>query len=387
MKFPYGQLAYCTNIHPAETWSETREVLRGHVTAVRRRLRDTLAPSWDGGAFAVGLRLSARAAAELETEPGAISWLRDWLAEESCYLCSINGFPYGDFHGRRVKEAVFAPDWTDPARTDYTQRLFRILAALGEQRGQLSVSTVPGSHKSFRADEVAMIKQLAAMADWLDALAEQTGVDMHLGLEPEPLGHIENTAETLKFFERLHDAGDFERIRRRIGVNYDTCHFAIEFDDAAASLEALHAAGIRISKIHLSNAMELDPHDPRALAVLRRFDEPRYFHQVVVRSHEIGLQRYADLPDFFAAQAVGRVPMDSLARVHFHIPLDGAAIAPLEDTRRQVIDTLDWCRAHPGCCDHYEIETYTWDVLPEPLAGRSVVDQIVAEYLWVLGCG
>ncbi len=385
MRFDLGELAYCTNIHPAETWQETRHVLENEVLAVRRGLLGgTTAPA--DGRFAIGLRLSARAAAELEAAPARLDWLRGWLVQEGCHIGSINGFPYGNFHGTRVKEQVFLPDWTSTERDDYTRCLFRILCSLAEPGAELSVSTLPGSHKFFRADESKIRLRLIALADWLEEMSLATGHDLHLGLEPEPLGHFENASETLAFFERLrNDAPNPEKLSRRIGINYDTCHFAIEFDSATASLDAIRAAGIRISKIHLSSALELDPHDPVALDALKTFDEPTYFHQVVLEEPAGNLTRFPDLPEFFAAQASGRLPRTARARVHFHIPLDADAVSPLGDTRSQVVETLAWCSRHPGACGQFEIETYTWGVLPGSLANRCVTDQIIAEYRWVLG--
>ena len=143
----------------------------------------------------------------------------DWLEETNTYVFTINGFPYGSFHGTRVKERVFQPDWTERARLDYTKDLFRILAAIARPGTGASVSTLPGSHKTFHADEALIRRNLIELADWLDDLSEETGHDFHLGLEPEPLGHFENTAETLAFFERLHaeaaDAGRHPPPHRR----------------------------------------------------------------------------------------------------------------------------------------------------------------------------
>ncbi len=298
MKFHQSHLSYCTNIHPAETWAETFVVLRTHVLTVRDRLRTTGSLGADEE-FAIGLRLSAVAAREL-LEGDHLAKFKEWLAETNTYVFTINGFPYGSFHGTRVKEQVFKPDWTERARVDYTKDLFRILAAVAKPGTGASVSTLPGSHKTFAADEAPILRHLIGLAIWLDALAAETGLDFHLGLEPEPLGHFENTVETLAFFERLHAAANNpEVIRRRIGVNYDACHFALEYDAARASLDALTLAGIRISKIHLSSALALDPRDPAALAASRSFDEPVYFHQVLLRRVDGRICRFIDLPDFF----------------------------------------------------------------------------------------
>lgn len=378
MRFHSSHLAYCTNIHPAETWEETRRALETHVLRVRDLVRsDGLLES--SASFAIGLRLSAVAAREL-LECDRLARFRDWLDETGTYVFTINGFPYGSFHGTRVKEKVFQPDWTTQARMDYTRDLFRILAGIARPGTGASVSTLPGSHKTFHAAEAEIRRNLTDMAAWLDGLAGETGHDFHLGLEPEPLGHFENTAETLAFFERLHaDAADSGAIRRRIGVNYDTCHFALEYDGARASLNALADAGIRLSKIHLSSALALDPRDGTAVDAIRAFDEPVYFHQVLARDEPGAIHRFLDLPDFLAADRAGLRE----ARVHFHIPLDAEPAAPLRSTRDHVVETLAWKRDHPDACAHYEIETYTWGVLPAGLR-RPVEEQIAGEYRWVL---
>jgi len=378
LKFDHSQLAYCTNIHPAESWEQTRTMLDRHVLRVRDLLRER-GKLGHGDPFAIGLRLSAVAAHEL-LQGGQIEAFRDWLAQTNTYVFTINGFPYGSFHGTRVKEKVFQPDWTSQDRVDYTKNLFRILARIASPETGASVSTLPGSHKTFSADEAVIRSNLREFADWLDELADTSGIDLHLGLEPEPIGHIENTAETLAFFARLHDhAANQGALQRRIGLNYDTCHFAIEFDDARSSLNAIHEAGIRLSKIHLSSAPTLDPRDPAAVQAIQPFDEPTYFHQVIARGTDGSTTRFIDLPYFLDADK----EEFEQARVHFHIPLDAQPAPPLGSTLAHVVDTLAWCREHPGACSHFEIETYTWGVLPGQLQ-RPVEDQIAGEYGWVL---
>jgi sugar phosphate isomerase/epimerase len=384
MKFHRSHLSYCTNIHPAETWAETSLMLKTHVLGVRNRLRSEGMLGLEE-AFAIGLRLSAVAAREL-LQGDHLAEFKDWLEETNTYVFTINGFPYGSFHGTRVKEQVFKPDWTEQARVDYTKDLFRILAAIARPGTGASVSTLPGSHKTFHADEAPIRGNLIELATWLENLASETGHDFHLGLEPEPLGHFENTGETLAFFERLHaTAPDSEVLRRRIGVNYDACHFALEYDPARTSLDALAAAGIRISKIHLSSALALDPRDPSALAGIRAFDEPVYFHQVLLRDGSGAVTRFPDLALFF--DAVERNAIDPAGfvemRVHFHIPLDAEPAEPLRSTRGQTREVLAWRNDHPEACQHYEIETYTWSVLPGNLQ-RPVEAQIAGEYEWVL---
>jgi hypothetical protein len=366
-------LAYCTNIHPAETWAETWTALRDHTM----RVRDLVSPDHP---YAIGLRLSAQAATEL-LQGDQLSAFRNWLAEEHCYVFTINGFPYGAFHGTRVKENVYRPDWTTADRLSYTKDLFSIISALCPADSGGSVSSLPGSFKEFDANEDALFVNLEACAQHIESLANSTGKDLHLGLEPEPLGHFENTTETLAFFDRfLAKANDPELIKRRIGINYDTCHFALEFDECRRSLDALRQAGLRISKVHLSSALEFSPHDPAAHTAIRAFDEPTYLHQVIVED-EGRLTRYKDLPLFLTAGE----PCSSTARarVHFHIPLYAEPATPLRSTQSHVTDLLAYRADHPDFCNHYEIETYTWGVLPGDLQ-TPIVEQIANEYRWLL---
>ena len=379
MKFRRTHLAYCTNIHPARNWEETRHSLRTHTLGVR----DLLIKNGQlhaNEAYAIGLRLSAQATSEL-LQGDQLVRFRDWLAETNTYVFTINGFPYGDFHGTRVKEQVFAPDWTHDDRVEYTKNLFKILAAIAPANSGGSVSTLPGSHKTFEADESIIRKNLISLADWLDDLSARSGKDLHLGLEPEPLGHIENTEESLAFFDRLtNEADNPALLLKRIGINYDCCHFALQFEDAKHSLDALTRAGIRISKIHLSNALSLDMNRKEALTAIAGFDEPVYSHQVVHQHASGAISRFMDLPDFLRAAPSG---LTGEARVHFHIPLDAKPSTPLGSTSEHVTDTLSWLSSHPDACTHLEIETYTWGVLPTELR-RPVEEQIAAEYRWVL---
>ncbi len=377
MRFPHGHLAYCTNIHPAEDWQSTFRAISTHTMRVRDLVAAHTGTGGDG--FAVGLRLSAKAATELLSGDN-LARFKDWLARESAYVFTINGFPYGDFHGTRVKQNVFRPDWTDPARLEYTKELFTIVSELVPAGIEGSVSTLPGSFKEFGADEELIRDHLIDLAVFLDALGEVSGRDLHLGMEPEPRGHFENTEETLRFFDRLLDAApDHERIKRRIGINYDCCHFALQYEDARTSLLALHGEGLRISKVHLSAALALDPREPGAVEAAAAFDEPTYLHQVLARYPDGSIRRHTDLPDGLASQGDGAEQW----RVHFHIPLDALPAEPLKSTRGHAEDALALAKEMPDLCSHWEIETYTWGVLPAAMQ-RPVEEQIAAEYAWVL---
>lgn len=373
-------LGYCTNIHRGESWEETWRGLRESTLRVKDRVAG-------GKPYGIGLRLSEQAARELGA-PGRLAEFKDWLAANGCYVFTINGFPYGAFHGTRVKEQVFKPDWTSPARLEYTNLLFDLLAGLLPPGVSGSVSTLPGSHKTFGigADELqAIFTNLRLCREHIERLVERTGHDLHLGLEPEPLGLFETSGETLKFFGLYYDRHPQDKdFFKFIGLNYDTCHLAIEYETPKRALARLTGAGIRLSKLHFSSALKLKP-TAEMIGRLEAFDEPVYFHQVVA-SHgpTLPLRRFPDLPE--ALQFARAHPQDlgEEWRVHFHIPLHARPGDGFDSTVDHLLGAMDWLALDPGKCQHLEMETYTWEVLPAELRSGDVVDQLVREYDWTL---
>jgi sugar phosphate isomerase/epimerase len=386
MRLKHGiDLGYCTNIHRGETWSETFAGLRTYTDAVRRRVASD-------ERYGIGLRLSAVAAEELSADASLRDAFRRWLEETNSYVFTINGFPYGTFHGSRVKEQVYAPDWTTPERLAYTNRLFDLVDQFAPEGESVSVSTLPGSFKEFirpgtaTAQRGAICRHLRLCSDHLERLRDRTGRDLHLGLEPEPLGLFETSGETVAFFEELVDGLGAEargRLLQNVGVNYDTCHLAVEFEEPSAAIGALLSAGIRISKIHLSSALRLQP-TKEAVGRLAAFEDGVYLHQVVVSDGERVIRRFKDLPEAFAWHETTLDPGKEW-RVHFHVPIHSHPEALFADTREHISGLLSLMGQSPGWCRHFEMETYTWEVMPAAMRSGDVVDQLVAEYDWCLG--
>jgi sugar phosphate isomerase/epimerase len=399
MKTPRGaHLTYCTNIHPAESWDEVRRNVETHVVAVKSKVSPS-AP------FGVGLRLSGRAAVELSL-PGEIERFRALLRERGLYVFTLNGFPHGVFHGAAVKEAVYLPDWLDPARLAYSDRLAEILAALLPDEDGLegTVSTVPGAFKprvGTAGDVATMAEHLIRHAASLHRIRERTGKTISLALEPEPFCYLETVAETVAFFEdalfcraaatRFAEltgaapAAAEAALRRHLGVCFDACHAAVEFEGVRPALDALRAAGIRIGKIQLSAGLEVDLREPaRAPALLdalRPFAEGVYLHQVVCRRGE-ALRRTLDLPEAIAAAERDPSALGTW-RIHFHVPIFREALGPFLNTQRYLGELLAALgEAEAGA--HLEVETYTWDVLPEEHRREDVDDAVARELAWVL---
>lgn len=380
MQLSHGiHLAYCTNIHRGENWRLTFDSLNEYTLAVRQRV-------CPDKPYAIGLRLSDQASREL-SEPAALLTFQRWLEQHHCYIFTINGFPYGRFHGARVKEQVYTPDWTTNERVEYTNRLFDLLDCLLPEGIEGSVSTVPCSFKPFiktPGQVRAMRDNLWRCVEHIARLSERSGRTLHLGLEPEPLCFLETSEETANFYDALRaDRPNDSRLDAHLGLNYDTCHLAVEFEEPRDVVGRLRKHGIKISKLHFSSALKVRP-TPEVRAALNAFADDIYFHQVVARSEDGAVVRHQDL-DVALAQYVpnnGQRPEEW--RIHFHVPLHSKPTALFDTTADHLQGVMDLLKADPGLCSHIEMETYTWEVLPPELKHRNVVDQLVAEYEWTL---
>ena len=389
---PTVHLSYCTNIHPGESWAEVRANLERYLVPVRERV----AP---GRPFGVGLRLSAESARALAA-PEALQELRDFLRAHDLYVFTINGFPYGPFHGRPVKEQVYLPDWLDPERLAYTDQLADILAELLPDGVEGTISTVPGAFAPRVHGEADQARMARAMIDHVALLVRirnSTGRRIALALEPEPCCFLETIDETVAFFDQHlfsdESVGALERmtgltradaeqsIREHLGVCLDACHLAVEFEDPARVLSALAAAGIRVPKVQVTAGLRVVIGDDATatLDALGAFADDVYLHQVVERRQDGSLVRHLDLPQALAAARGVTGPREW--RVHFHVPVFRERYGLFEGTQGYVADLLRLIQER-GVSEHFECETYTWDVLPEEFRREGIVAGIAREVEW-----
>jgi sugar phosphate isomerase/epimerase len=383
-----AQLTYCTNVHPGETLLSVRDLLKKHVLAVKQ----TVAPEQP---FGVGLRLAASAADSLN-DAEELARFKAELEADGLYCFTLNGFPYGAFHATRVKERVYLPDWQAPERLRYTQVLARVLGELLPLGVNGSISTVPGCFKpnvngpdSERLMANAMIDVVAMLVD----IARSRGRHITLALEPEPECFLETTDDALSFFEkylfsregrqRLVDVADVDpadaerTLRRHIGVCLDTCHASVEFEAPLEAWRKLQAAGIAVPKVQISAGLRLAEATPDALDALRAFSDGVYLHQTVVRSEGV-LSRYQDLPEALAEAPVAGAEW----RVHFHVPIFLRELGVFESTQADLLPLLTEL-ATVADCPHLEVETYTWDVLPEQFRNVPIEEAIARELRFV----
>jgi hypothetical protein len=391
-----SHLTYCTNIHPANSWAKVFANLERYVPVLKQRL----APD---DSFGLGLRLSGEESREL-LQSNHLRRFQDFLCEHQLYVFTLNGFPYGAFHQKLVKEAVHQPDWRDEERIAYTLRLIEILATLLPSGCEGSISTSPLSYKAWvnPYDPVLweqFTSSIVRIAQALILLKQERGVIIHLDIEPEPGGLLEKSEEVVRFYRdwllekgahMLSEQFVLTREEARscllehIRICFDTCHVAVAYEEPATVLDRFAQAGIKVGKIQLSSALKVIfppvgmPRSALACA-LEPFAESTYLHQVVQRNHDGTFLYYSDLP-----LALPYIQNAQIAewRIHFHVPIFIDRFPAFQSTQDTIIETLHLLRQR-DFCHHLEIETYTWGVLPADLQ-YDLSHSIIREYRWVL---
>ncbi|MER6157793.1 metabolite traffic protein EboE [Streptomyces sp. NPDC001868] len=358
-------LGYCSNVHQAEDLDGVLAQLATYAEPVRERL--------GADRLGIGLWLARDVVSELVVEPSELKRLKGELAARGLETVTLNAFPYAGFHREVVKKDVYLPDWADEARLSHTLDCARVLAALlpdDAERG--SVSTLPLAWRTpwppDRAD--AARRALDRLTAGLAEIESDTGRRIRVGFEPEPGCVVETTAQAVRELRGLDP--------ERLGVCLDACHLAVQFEEPGAALRRLAEAGLPVVKLQASCAVEApDPADPATRTALGRFVEPRFLHQTRTPT-AAGVRGADDLPDALD----GALPTDTGPwRVHFHAPLHADPEPPLRTTADQLSLVLAGLLGGASAdCDHIEVETYTWSVLPEP--PTDLPGGIAAELAW-----
>jgi hypothetical protein len=370
-------LSYCTNVHPGRTLQEVVEGLQTYTAAVRRQ--------W-GAPLAAGLWLARPVVSELERDPASLDRLRDLLGSQELVCYTLNAFPYGDFHGERVKEQVYLPDWSTAERLTYTAACARVLCRLMPEGVEGSISTLPlGFRQAIREPDFMSRCQdrLIALARMLDELHDDTGRLVRLAIEPEPLCLLETTAETCAFFEQLRSRAAavhaLDVVQRHLGVCFDVCHQSVEFENVRESISQLSRCGVRINKVHITCAIELaGPADNvEGREALAEYVEPRYLHQTFARGRDGVVRAAVDLSRPLCLTPPAEYRDAECWRVHFHVPVNAERLGPLATTRADLKRALSGVAALEYA-PHLEVETYTWSVLPGA-APRALVDGLTEE--------
>ena len=386
-----GHLSYSTLVHPGDTWPEMWNSLTTYVPQVKQRVSPD-------NAFGVSLRIAASSAQTLTGDPAEREKLKQFLVENDMYLYTVNAFPYGAFKNTLVKERVYEPDWRTDERAVYTMQVADILAEVAAPGIDPTIQSPPlGFKPNVTGPDVvdAFTRQVIRVVAHLVKLKDKTGNKVRLALEPEPYCFLETTEEALRYFDEhlyadksvlalsqatgLSTGGAQDALRDHLGMVYDICHQAVEFEDISASLRALADAGVPVFKLQEAAAVRVPNVTQKEVDALQRFADTVYLTQTV-EQRDGRISRFLNLEDAFAAFAKDPGPREW--RIHFHVPVFLEDLGEFKTTRFAIEDALRFHRANK-LSPHLEIETYTWDVLPDHLKTGDIVDYVEMELNWV----
>ena len=386
-----GHLTYSTLVHPGDTWEEMWHSLTTYVPAVKKRV-------CPDKPFGVSLRISGKSAERLTGDAKERARLKAFLADNDMYLYTVNAFPHGAFKGARVKELVYEPDWRTDQRALYTVQVADILAEIAPAGIAPSIQSPPCGFKPrvTRPEVVdAYTRQVLRVVAHLVRLEERSGRTVTLALEPEPFCFMEVTSEAVDYFTHhlyadksaealaketgLSVAGAHAALRRHLGLVYDICHQAVEFEDISASLASLVAAAIPIFKLQEAAALRVPVVTRELVDALTPFADTVYLTQTIEK-RDGRLTRYLNLEDALAAWKKDPGPREW--RTHFHVPVFLDDLGMFKTTRFAIEEALRFHKATP-LSRQLEIETYTWDVLPAHLKTGDITDYVVRELEWV----
>ena len=387
-----GHLTYSTLVHPADNWEQlwdepedVRAEGEGARLAQRAVRRVHPAGRADGGAARV--------------EPAERDKLKRFLADNDMYVYTANAFPYGAFKGTVVKEQVYEPDWRTEERTQYTINVADILADICAAKhpavhsdGAARVQTE--RHRPGRRRQLHRARAARGRAPRADRSAHRPAGDARhragAALLPRNDGRDRRLLHEASLHRRVRRAAVEARrhpdgqahgaLRRHLGIVFDIGHQAVGFEDIPTSLQKLVDAGIPIFKLQEVAAMHIPEVTQKAVDALAQFAKTVYLSQTVEKK-DGRITKFLNLEDAFAAWKSGPRARASGARTSTCRCSSRTSARSARRglrSRRRSSST----RATP-LSRQLEIETYTWDVLPDHLKTGDIVDYVCREIEWV----
>jgi hypothetical protein len=389
-----GHLTYSTLVHQTDNWEQLWKSVNTYLPAVKARV----APHEK---FGVCLRTSAPSAELLSAEPSKVADLKKFFADNDLYLYTANAFVYGVFKKQVIKEDVYEPDWATPERREYTKKVANLLAELAPEGINPSIQSAPlGFKPKVTGDDVveAYTSNVIDVVAHLVELKKKTGKTVTLGLEPEPRCYLETTDETITYFKNhlfsgetakrlakktgLNEADAAQAMRDYMGVVFDIGHQAVGYEDIPASLQKLVDNGVQIVKLQEAASMYIPDVSQKTVDALQTFAKTIYLSQTCQKK-DGKMTWFLNLEDAFEDWYKNPGPREW--RTHFHVPVFLNDLGGNFGTTRFALEQALAFHKKTPLSTHLEIETYTWDVLPDHLKTGDIVEYVTRELDWVKG--
>jgi sugar phosphate isomerase/epimerase len=291
-------LSHSTILQSARDVRGVIEQLDRYASAIRARLgADTLGVSlWLPPALAATLSVESRSRAQLKAE----------LDARGLEVVTLNGVRYGDGD----------PDWSSPARLEYTLDLARVLVdLLPDDAVRGTVSTLGlGRREDWNVDQDrSCTRLLARLSRGLAEVAWQNGRAVRVGFQPEPGGVLDTAAHTAAALATVDP--------ERLGVCLDLANLACTWEHPEDALDTLADNGISVIGVKIAAAVEARQ-PATAAGILRGYVDPDRWHPVTTAGG-----RYVD----DLARALDDAPPGPW-RIRCRMPLHSAPPSPLVAT-------------------------------------------------------
>jgi len=389
-----GHLTYSTLVHQTDNWEQLWKSVNTYLPAVKARV----APNQK---FGVCLRTSAPSAEMLSTDPSKVADLKKFFADNDLYLYTANAFVYGVFKKQVIKEDVYEPDWATAERREYTKKVANLLAELAPEGVNPSIQSAPlGFKPKVTGDDVveSYTTNVIDVVAHLVELKKKTGKTVTLGLEPEPRCYLETTDETITYFRNhlfsgatagrlakktgLNEADAAQAMRDYTGVVFDIGHQSVGYEDIPASLHKLVDSGVQIVKLQEAASMYIPDVQQTTVDALQTFAKTIYLSQTCQKK-DGKMTWFLNLEHAFEDWYKNPGPREW--RTHFHVPVFLNDLGGAFGTTRFALEQALAVHKKTPLSAHLEIETYTWDVLPEHLKTGDIVEYVTRELDWVKG--
>ena len=393
---------YCTNVFEINNtiiWKKTLSFFAKFVEKLQKENNLQHSLYQESKTLNLGLWCSSQVVDAFLKTPQKTQEIKVFLAEQNINAFTMNGFPYGEFHQKQVKTKVYFPDWSTQERLNYTIKCALFLAQITNY-SKVTISTLPlgwGDFWSVDHEQKSLINLYQLVIE-LQKIEETYQIQVMVCLEPEPGCVLEKTKQVIDFWNRKlrpylqKQKISLEVINRYLGICYDTCHQSVQFEESSQSLQQLVDHEIPIGKMQVSNALEFLPDVSKKFLDLKKsFVEEKFLHQTRISKNTNEPESILEYHDLDLALENTETDWNSFWRVHYHVPLFLEEYLTIEDTQsfqttiQQTLKAVQYVLTNK-ICEHFEIETYTWSILPtlwRPKSKEDLVNCVVKEWQWL----
>lgn len=364
-----NKITYCGNVHPVRQFEDLADYLQNVTPKIQKA---------HGDVFPLGLWLPNSALHQARSETG-LKTLKQVLDQLETQPITFNAFPMEVFHGERVKEKVYLPDWSEESRLNYTKEV----AGLGVDLNMkdFSISTLSGGFRPYDGEEKIRLylSQWLEWVKWARELEDQTHSRVSLALEPEPFNTMEDEGDAVLLWQRLLDQAQKigvseEECQRYLGLCFDTCHFSVRYISLIEAWEKLKQVGMPVHKIQVSVApCWQQAMGEQALNEFFKWDEPVYLHQSFAW---VDGQRH----DFLDLDMARKSDLQAERwRTHFHVPIHQGDRP--DSTGSELREFLKHLLNNGDEMPTLEVETYSFHSMGEQWGEKEPLEQSISKEL------